>query len=194
MKVESTRIKSATIGLVIVLSGLLLAPSEAEAEDGLFVQLDVASSFLGAWAIGSLPPQTVSYDLSGGYRFDSSFGVGLSAEHIILLRKDFGGEGDFPPSLLNVGVLADYTFFEDRLQTGIILGTSTLLVDTPATNGAFSTGFFAEVQPVGVRFPLGDRWTIELEPISFIVAAPVLSAIPLVHLAYRTSLGLEVGF
>lgn len=150
-------------------------------------------SVLSEWSLGVATPGTAAYAVEGGYRWDA-FGLGLVLEHNLWLVNSVPAEENtFPDSVLNVGAQANVTYFRDRLTSGVTAGTSTLLVDTLLTRGAGHTGIFGELQPVGIRLPLGSNFHLEIEPFTYIVMAPVLDAIPLVQSAFRTTVGLEVS-
>ncbi|WPB79610.1 hypothetical protein KYC5002_10695 [Archangium violaceum] len=95
------------------------------------------------------------------------------------------------PGALNVGLGAELRFADGRIRSSATLGPSLLLFDTPLDE-AGKVGVFAELRPLGLRWAVSRHLQLGLDPLSFAVAAPVLSGIPLVRVQYRTTLSLEV--
>jgi hypothetical protein len=52
---------------------------------------------------------------------------------------------------------------------------------------------FLDFRPVGVRWRVGPKVTLGLEPLHFALVAPVLTGIPLLDVQYRTTVYLELG-
>ena len=50
---------------------------------------------------------------------------------------------------------------------------------------------FVDVRPVALRWRFHDRVTLQVDPLTFTVVAPVLERIPLVLVEYRTVVGVE---
>jgi hypothetical protein len=94
------------------------------------------------------------------------------------------------PGVLNLGIGIEHLYFSERCRFTFTAGTSTLLFDT-ALDEAATTGFFIEVVPVSLRWPLNDELTFQIEPTSITLAVPVLSGIPLISFQYRHSVSLE---
>ena len=94
------------------------------------------------------------------------------------------------PGILNLGIGVEHLYFNDRCRFTASLGSSTLLFDT-ALDEAWTTGFFIELSPVSLRWPLTEELTLQVEPTSISLAMPVLSGIPLVSFQYRHGISLE---
>ena len=93
--------------------------------------------------------------------------------------------------VLNLALGAEYRYFKGRARTSLAAGTSTLLFDH-LLDDAGTTGLFIDLRPVGLRFPVTKRFAISLEPLTFVLMAPVLSKErKIVQLIYRSMLILE---
>ena len=94
------------------------------------------------------------------------------------------------PGIMNLGIGVEHLYFNDRCRFTASVGSSTLLFDT-ALDEAWTTGFFIEVSPVSLRWPLTEELTLQVEPTSISLAMPVLSGIPLISFQYRHGISLE---
>ena len=94
------------------------------------------------------------------------------------------------PGILNLGIGVEHLYFNDRCRFTASVGSSTLLFDT-ALDEAWTTGFFVELSPVSLRWPLTEELTLQVEPTSISLAMPVLSGIPLISFQYRHGVSLE---
>lgn len=149
-------------------------------------------SIFGQAAVGTPAPGTFSYAGSAGYDF-GSFRLGGIVEHNIWVVENVSDPDTFFDSVLNIGVLVGYSYFDDFAMTSLAVGTSTLLFPTVATD-AGTTGVFVKLDPVGLRFDLTPEFVLTLRPLNFEAMVPVLNAIPLYRLAYSTNVGLEYRF
>lgn len=136
----------------------------------------------------SLVEASFGYGLRGGYRWER-WGVHGLVEHDMWVTTEH--ERDVVYGALNLGAGGEISWFDGRAHTSLALGASVLLFDT-FLDSAGTTGFFLELQPLGVRWPLAARWDLVLDPLSFHVLVPVTDAIPLVKVEYRTTLAVEV--
>lgn len=100
---------------------------------------------------------------------------------------------DVVNGVINLGVGADYQILSGRVKMTISAGTSTLLFDT-ILDPAGTTGIYVDFHPTILRWPLTDRITLELSPLSATLLVPVLKEPMLKRLEYRTSMGIEVTF
>ena len=92
--------------------------------------------------------------------------------------------------VLNIGVGWEKQYFDSRCRSAILVGSTTLLFDT-ALDSAGSTGFFLELSPVSLRFPIDETLTVRVDPGDIQIGAPVLSGIPLITMQYRHGVALE---
>ena len=99
----------------------------------------------------------------------------------------------FKPGAVNIGVGGEVRYFGGRARTAVALGPSILAFRTQIDE-AGEVGFFFDVVPIGLRFPITRCLDVRLDPLSWHVVAPVLGGIPLVLLQYRTSAGIEWRF
>lgn len=95
--------------------------------------------------------------------------------------------------VLNLGFGANYLLFSNRVKVSASVGTSTLLFDA-IFDAAGTTGFYVDIHPTTLRWPVSERIVLELSPFSFTLEVPVVTKPVLKRLEYRTSFGLEVIF
>ena len=98
--------------------------------------------------------------------------------------------GMWNTGVLNIGVGWEKRYFDARCRSAVLIGSTTLLFDT-ALDSAGSTGFFLELSPVSLRFPLDEALTLRVDPGNIQIASPVLSGIPLITMQYRHGVALE---
>lgn len=95
---------------------------------------------------------------------------------------------------LNIGIGAEHTFADDFLRTGLVIGPSILLLDTPLDQRG-SIGAFAHFRPLGARYQPHERLRIIFDPLSVAYVAPVLGEGPTIQrIEYRTDVGLEFSW
>lgn len=97
------------------------------------------------------------------------------------------------PGVLNAGVGVEHRFAGGLIRSSLAVGTSTLLFDT-ALDQVGDTGLYVDVRPLGLRWSPIRMLVIGFDPLSLVVAAPVMTGLPLVRIQYRTSLSTEVRF
>ena len=137
----------------------------------------------------SLNSASANLSLEGGMKIDDAFSVlGKFDWNPWFNSQDFNNS--FKAGVLNVGIGAEYRFFNDRCRTAVYAGPSILLFNT-ALDEQGSTGFFFEVQPISIRWPLTDDFAIRLDPASVHLVVPVLTGIPLISFQYRHSVAVE---
>jgi len=99
-----------------------------------------------------------------------------------------------PPMLtlgtLNLGLGAEYWYFDGRARAAVVAGPSILLFRTVLDRPG-KTGVFVDCYPSSLHGRLGGPLYVRFDPLSFHVIAPVLDAIPLIVFEYRTSVALE---
>lgn len=173
-------------------AGPAAAPAEEtsradERPGGLHSQFELHASVLGDAADRSILNDTFGYAGKLGWRWES-VGVFVQGEQNLWGTREF--ERSIAQGALNVGVGADLLYFEQRARASIAVGPSILLFDS-GLDDAGTTGVFVDVRPVALRWRFHDRVTLQVDPLTFTVVAPVLERIPLVLVEYRTVVGLE---
>jgi hypothetical protein len=127
-----------------------------------------------------------------GYRFDPDWAIFLHLDNNRWFTTELETMS-LEPGALNFGLGGEYLFFEGRARTSVVLGSSTLLMDTFLLD-AGAVGIFFEVRPLGIRWPVADNWFIVFDPLTFAIVAPEpLTNENLVMKEYRTLLGVEVA-
>jgi hypothetical protein len=170
---------------------LLAAPAEGPAAPppapSLFAAVEVHGSLLSDVPNRSLATATLGYGVRGGIR-GTRWGAFLHVEQNAW-RGVEAAQG-FDAGALNVALGGELHFADGRCRTALALGTSTLLfrtvLDAPGT-----TGMFLDVRPVGLRWSLPRGFTLQFDPLTAAIVAPVLGGIPLLQLEYRTLLSVE---
>ncbi|MEM9188333.1 MAG: hypothetical protein AAGF12_04120 [Myxococcota bacterium] len=168
-------------------------PTHAPIEDAdadfeaFFVALSGHLSLLGDLVDRSTLLIRGGYGLYGGYRF-GDFGVFAEIEHDLWVATEVELEVEL--GVLNLAGGFEFFYFDRRVRASVALGAAVLLAEQPF-NGAGTTGIFFELRPVGLRWPIGEQWTFQVDPLTFAVEAPVLSTPTLVDIEYRTVLTLE---
>ena len=96
----------------------------------------------------------------------------------------------FRAGALSLAVGGEYRFLSGRVRSALALGVSRLLFET-ALDEPGSMGLFAELSPLGLRWPVARNVVVRLDPVSMAVVAPALSGIPLILLEYRHTAAIE---
>ncbi|TPV95330.1 MAG: hypothetical protein B7733_10795 [Myxococcales bacterium FL481] len=155
-----------------------------------FVALDGFGSVLSEAADRSNLSLAYGFAVEGGARW-SRFGLFGRLEQDIWVASEFESRVLYGATNLAVG--AEFRYFNGRARTSLALGPSILVSDT-LLDEAGEVGFYCMLRPVGLRWPLGETFTLAFDPLYPTIVAPVLSRIPLVRVEYRTGLGLEAEF
>ncbi|MFK8002149.1 MAG: hypothetical protein AB8H86_21320 [Polyangiales bacterium] len=152
--------------------------------------------FVGALSIhGSLLSSVAgrsTLDLTYGAAL--RFGARRGSNQLDFVADYSGWQSLEDRSVITFGTLnlaAEYTrtFFSDVIAVSLAAGPSILLTDT-LLDDAGSVGLFVELRPAGFRWRM-KHVNIGLDPLSFTLVAPVLGALPLVRVQYRTTLTVE---
>lgn len=191
----STTVIASRIAAAAVLVALSATPALAEEPTsrgderpgGLHSQFELHASVLGDAADRSILNDTFGYAGKLGWRWEN-VGVFVQGEQNLWGTREF--ERSIAQGALNVGVGGDLLYFEQRARASIAVGPSILLFDS-GLDDAGTTGVFVDVRPVALRWRFHDRVTLQVDPLTFTVVAPVLERIPLVLVEYRTVVGLE---
>jgi hypothetical protein len=93
---------------------------------------------------------------------------------------------------VDVGIGAGASYAGGFLRASVAAGLSILGIPTDVDT-AGSTGLYVDLRPVHYRWALPRPWVLGLQPLSLMVAMPVLTGIPLVEVQFRTSLTVEYG-
>jgi len=133
---------------------------------------------------------SLGYGMKVGYRwgFISAF---LHAEHNMWVSSEH--EIRVVDGAFNIGPGIEINYLHGYLHSSIAFGASILLWDT-VLDDAGSTGIFLDFRPLGLRWPLVEYFSINLDPLSFALIVPVLDGFPLVMMEYRTVLSTEFNF
>jgi len=153
-----------------------------------FLQAGGHLSFLSDASDRSMLGNTFGYSVSGGYR-RGGWGIFARAEHNLWMTVELNRSVTM--GAFNLALGAERLYFGDRVRTSLAAGPSILLFDTKLDQPG-ETGLYLDIRPLGVRWPLGDRFVLILDPLSAALVAPVLGKIPLVMVEYRTTLLVEL--
>ena len=190
--------RAVAVGALLAVFLCLAPPAEAQQNtvdiyhdgDTWFFQLGGAISFLSEVGTFEAVAGTVGYGGKIGHRW-GDWGAFVSAEHNIWALTTIG-EGAVD-SVFNLGLGGEVLYYEQRVRTSLIVGTSTTLFDTILDEFG-TTGAFLEVRPQGYRLPFDENVIVEINPLSFIVMVPIFEGIPLIQLSYRSTFSAEVRF
>ncbi len=124
-----------------------------------------------------------------GTRKGNAFGLFGQFERNYWLSSEI--EFEITPGVLNLGMGAEYLFFDEHLRMSVATGPSILVFDT-IFHDKGTTGFFVDVRPACLRWAPLDWLIIELCIINFSLMSPVLGDVSIRKIEYRTILTLEV--
>jgi len=125
----------------------------------------------------------------GGVRFER-WGLLAQVERNYWLPTELSN--DLVAGALNIGVGAEWLALDGRFHLSATAGPSILWFDT-ALDDKGTVGIFADLRPAGLRWRLGRHVALAFDPLTLAIVAPVLHSPGIVHLEYRTLLGLELG-
>ncbi len=95
--------------------------------------------------------------------------------------------------LLNIGFGYEALLFLGRIRFSISAGMSVLLSPTDIDEPG-EKGWFVDVRPTSLRWPITDKSVIEFTPLTLDIVAPVTTGIPLLAFHYLSVLSLEYSF
>lgn len=153
----------------------------------IFVSIEAHASVLNDAEDRDPLGDSFGYDVKAGWRF-GTLGVFFQFEHNMWITSEF--ESGVAQGVVNLGIGLEINYLKGYARSSISLGPSILLFDT-VVDRAGSTGFFLDVRPIGLRWPITTYFAVTLDPLSFAVVAPALNAIPLVMIQFRTTFGFE---
>jgi hypothetical protein len=169
--------------------------SDGQAQDpgkptGAFAQLELHFSVLNDAKERSFVNGAFGYGFRGGYRH-RGWGVFAFFEQDMWLASEMGM--DVVNGVFNYGLGLDVIHGGGYVRSALAFGLSTLAYDTDLDR-AGTTGIFIDVHPLGLRHTVHRRVILGFDPLTFTLAAPQLSGIPLVRIEYRTTLYAEAVF
>jgi hypothetical protein len=141
---------------------------------------------------------------SGGWRVGRAFAAGAGAGRRwgwfdAFVEAEANGWSSTRPDgsrdhalAVDLGIGAGASYAGGFLRTSVAAGLSILGIPTDV-DSAGSTGVYVDLRPVRYRWALGRAWVLGVQPLSLMVAMPVLTGIPLVEVQFRTSLTVEWG-
>ena len=161
-------------------------------EIGVFLQASFHFSLLSDDPERAVLADTLGFGMRVGYRFHPQWAIFLHLEN----NRWFTSELEtmsLAPGTINAGLGAEYLYFNGRARSSVVLGSSTLLMDTFLLD-AGAVGIFFEIRPIGIRWQIADKWFIVFDPLTFAIVAPEpMTNEMLVMKEYRTLVGVEVG-
>lgn len=80
--------------------------------------------------------------------------------------------------------------FLGRVRCLFAAGLTVLLSDN-VVDSAGTMGWYVDLRPSSVRWPIYDSFAIEFTPLSFALTVPVTDGIPIVLISYLTRVGFE---
>jgi hypothetical protein len=159
-------------------------------DNHFFGQVETNLSFLGQFISGNTKLGSFAYAGRIGWR-KNPWDLYVVVEHGLWRDVESADEDSLSLQVLDLGLGAGYSYFNDNMCISLAAGPSVLLtrsqLDAPG-----STGFFFDFRPAGFRWRPGKAVSIELYPLTFALVVPVLTGIPLVYMSYRTVL--LIGF
>ncbi|MBN2531125.1 MAG: hypothetical protein JXR76_32370 [Deltaproteobacteria bacterium] len=99
---------------------------------------------------------------------------------------------DVSNDLISFGGAGWVSYFENRMRSMILLGTTILMTES-FQNPQGTMGLYSELRPAGFVFHIGKA-NIQLYPITLCWLVPVLQNVPLFYLHYRTAVSLGGTF
>lgn len=168
--------------------GLKWSPCTFETfTDKVFLTVEAHASFLNDVEDRQPLGDSFGYDVKAGWRF-RTLGVFFQFEHNMWITSEF--ESGVAQGVVNLGIGLEVNYLKGYARTTLAIGPSILLFDT-VIDRAGSTGFFLDVRPIGLRWPITRFFAMTLDPLSFAIVAPALDRVPLVMIQFRTSVGFE---
>lgn len=155
--------------------------------DKVFLTVEMHGSLLNDVEDRRPAGDSFGYDVKAGWRF-RQLGVFFQFEQNMWVTSQF--ELGVAQGVVNLGLGLEVNYLNGYARTAVSLGPSILLFDT-VVDKAGNTGFFLDVRPIGMRWPITRYFAITLDPMSFAVVAPALDRFPLIMIQFRTTLGFE---
>src|SRR5690606_30581807 len=92
----------------------------------------------------------------------------------------------------NAGPYAEYRMAGGRARSAWGVGASVVVDPSFVDEGPGAIGFYADMRPLGLRFPVRRFWALGLDPLSAAIRIADPRAIPLVEIQYMTWLRWEI--
>lgn len=153
----------------------------------VFVIVDTHASLLSDAEDRKPLGDSFGYSVRAGWRF-GRLGVFAQFEHNLWIRSEL--QYGVSAGVANVGIGLEVNYLHGYARSSLAIGPSILLFGT-GIDKAGTTGFFLDLRPVGLRWPITRFFALTLDPISFVLVAPALDRVPLVTVQFRTTLGFE---
>lgn len=119
-------------------------------------------------------------------------GFGVTALATAFRSEEVPSEAEEWLVTLDLGVTGHLNLLDAHARSALGFGPSILLRGADVDSLTSAPGLFVDLRPLGVRFPLGARTALVLDPLGVLVLAPRLSATPLVDVQFNTTLSVEV--
>ncbi len=170
------------------LAALRWSPATFETfTDKFFLTVEMHGSLLNDVEDRRPAGDSFGYDVKAGWRF-RQLGVFFQFEQNMWVTSQF--ELGVVQGVVNLGLGLEINYLNGYARTAVSLGPSILLFDT-VVDKAGNTGFFLDVRPIGMRWPVTKYFAITFDPMSFAIVAPALDRFPLIMIQFRTTLGFE---
>ncbi len=170
------------------------AADAADAPPRLSVVVEGHGSALDDRVDAAILSPAFGYGVRAGWQ-TGRWRFGLHVDRDYWVSVEYGARVD--GGVLDVAAFAEGLFFDDYVRVAFALGTSTLMFDTEL-HSTGNTGVFSEIRPLGLRFPLGERLWLVLDPFTTTVVMPAIELddrLPsLRKVQHRTIVGIEGGF
>jgi hypothetical protein len=99
---------------------------------------------------------------------------------------------DVSNDLFSLGAGASWSYFEHRMRSMILLGTTILLSDS-FQNDRGTMGLYTEIRPAGFVLKF-QEFNLQIYPVSLSWLIPVLQNIPLFYVHFRTAISVGGTF
>lgn len=154
-----------------------------------FVQGEMGVALFGRLVAMENPFNTFAYGARFGVR-PGRWDFFLHVEQAFYGSPKLGEE--LTNSVFNAGLGAGFTYFDGHVRASLSVGPCVLLTSS-MINDPGTVGFYVEARATQLRFPVG-RIIVVVDPLTFSLAVPVVVNVSLVHISYRTFVGVEVEF
>lgn len=119
-------------------------------------------------------------------------GFGVTALVTTFRSRQVPTDGEEWLVTFELGATAQLSLFDGHARSALGFGPSFLLRGAEVDELTNAPGMFLDLRPLGVRFPLGARTALVLDPLGVLIVAPRLSATPLADVQFNTTLSVEV--
>jgi len=158
-------------------------------EEALYEPHALWADFGAGISYQTIGQKRFSFSSQIGYRYDTSGPFAL-VEHARIRNFTSKQSG---AAFTNLGLGWERLWLLGRFRTSIALGASILSTDTEVDT-AGTWGYFFDLRPVSIRWPLGPKFAVWLAPTTLNVSIPVPNGLPLVFINHQTLVGVETQF